>query len=303
MEYLFNYRFKLLNSLQVNLTSLLATKESGDGKAFKSTLNEVREWMPHLSVLKSAPFTTQEIGLVKKLEKLLKDMLTLEEDFLSICTKAQKQNAVLLDRIEPFIFSMEDTNTDHIISTLEQICSTLEGILLNKKGLATPLKDEEAHVNTLFEELEGTFSKKGNEELFKLFLLYQSGVSFSSLEDLEDLLAAAKATLVSYLINKKELFYSLAENIIELFKEHETNLTSEVNQYPLFFQVFTNDDTKAMVEALLAHKEAKTHKKVCKSIRQNYAEATKEKGATIISRLRGIGFFKQLQKNIQSLSN
>src|SRR3990167_9105461 len=189
MKYLIDYRYKVVHSIKVIISSILSICERGYSKDFDTKLDLLNKLISDLSPMMAPPFNDKMIGQLKKLQSDLEEFILLPNDLEKRGQKLVQATKSLLSSIDPFHFSDEETpniRRSQIVEIAQNLQIYLQRHILALQGKATSLVDEKMIVLELLTELSlislDPFSgpeKKSIEELFSSRLSYETETSLA----------------------------------------------------------------------------------------------------------------------------
>ncbi len=189
MKYLIDHRYKVIHSIKVTISSILAICERGRSKDLNTKLDLLTKLLPEIKTMMAPPFGEKMNGFLKKLYSDIDEFLLLPEDLDKRGSKIVQAIKPILHDMDPFHFTEDETpniRRSQIVELAQNLQIYLQRNILDLQGKATSLIDEKATIKEIvgelilisldpFEESE----KKSLEELFALHLVYQSETSLS----------------------------------------------------------------------------------------------------------------------------
>ncbi len=189
MKYIINHRYKIIHSIKVVISSILSICERGRSKDLSSKLDLLMKLTPELKVMMAPPFGEKMNGHLKKLHSDVEELLLLPDDFEKKGNKIIQAIKPLLQEIDPFHFSEDETpniRRSQIVELLQNLQIYLQRTILNLQGRATSLFDEKQVIGEMISELDlislEPFEEKEKqvmEELFSLYLIYNEEPTLS----------------------------------------------------------------------------------------------------------------------------
>lgn len=137
MKYLIDHRYKLLQSISSSLQYLETLYQTGESASFKVTLDALQKCIPLIDVMHSTPFGQEENTRIQKVKDGLLHILQLPPDIKEKMQLTQTECGTLLQNLEPFVLSCEDT----IDSRKLQIHECLNSLVAYHTQLSRNVKD------------------------------------------------------------------------------------------------------------------------------------------------------------------
>ncbi|MBM3192327.1 MAG: hypothetical protein FJZ63_06740 [Chlamydiae bacterium] len=194
MKYLIDYRYKVVHSIKVTVSSILSICEKGHSKEFGTKFDLLNKLIPDLSPMMTPPFNEKMIDQLKKLQAELEEFILLPDDLEKRGHKLVQATKSLLSFIDPFHFSAEETphvRRSQIVEITQNLQIYLQRQILALQGKATSLIDEKSIIQEFLTELFlisiDPFSeteKKAIEDLFSSRIAYEIETSLAHTQQL-----------------------------------------------------------------------------------------------------------------------
>ena len=189
MKYLIDHRYKVIHSIKVTISSILAICERGRSKDLNTKLDLLTKLLPEIKTMMAPPFGEKMNGFLKKLYNDIDEFLLLPEDLDKRGNKIIQAIKPILHDIDPFHFTEDETpniRRSQIVELAQNLQIYLQRNILDFQGKATSLIDEKQAIKDSVSELIlisldpfEDAEKKTLEELFALHLIYQSEPTLS----------------------------------------------------------------------------------------------------------------------------
>ena len=109
MKYLIDHRYKLLQSISSSTQYLSSIYKAGESASLKVTLDTLQKTIALLDAMTSTPFGADEQKRIQQVKTQLLQILQLPENLEECIKKVQWECQALLEKLEPFVLSSEDT--------------------------------------------------------------------------------------------------------------------------------------------------------------------------------------------------
>lgn len=165
MKYLLDDRYKKIHSVIVTVNSISHVCRRGQSKELFPYLTQLQSHLEGLDVLKSIPFHQDQIQMVSSIEDSIRLFLHLPENLLEEGEHLVEQCKKLLETIDPFTFSFDDSvgiRRSQVVEFTKELQMYLKANLLQLQGLASSLVDEKSAIEDIMFDL-----KRISQEKFK----------------------------------------------------------------------------------------------------------------------------------------
>ncbi len=156
MKYLINHRYKVINSLIVEISQLIELADRGDSAAFPSQIERLIKRLPDLHRMASEPFNEKVIHEIKEIEQRLEALLHLPDNFPLKAEELLKSCSHLLPSIDPFLFDDVDPlkeRREKIANYAGELLIYLNASISSLQGESNPIVDLNAIIATIFHDL------------------------------------------------------------------------------------------------------------------------------------------------------
>lgn len=205
MKYLIDHRYKTLNSLMFHVHSLVNICKRGQSEQLQPSIELLQKKLPELEAMSSPPFNKEEIEKLGKLKAKVEMLLNLPEDLETVAKEIDGEGKALLQKIDPFTFSLEDTlgvRKSRIVEFLRELQLFLNTNLLDLEGKAKALIDAKQIIKEVLADISRVKKEQFSERQIK---------------GLQEVTGAAEAYIANTNIETTNAFLSKTLEVEKLF--------------------------------------------------------------------------------------
>ncbi len=302
MKYLIDARYKKLHKICIQTNAILAICKRGRSLDFPIALRALEEEIHDLEILKSPPFTKEQIKQIDRIEDDAKDLLLLPENLDEIGEKLLEKAEQLLIEIDPFTLSLEDSigvRKAQMVEYTKELQIYLQAHILHLEGKATSIIDEKLIVEDITSDIRRiekkemkTLERNIVDKILKSNEVYQKKPTKETARDYLKIAIDAEHLFRGAKVPYKTLS-ELVKYLMKAYQQADKKMTSEKEAFAKFTAPLRHP---SIVNAVSKLKEIKLNAKPLMTARENllfaYENAALEDGVSFISRCRAIDFYK-----------